>query len=472
MASSRKGAPEPEPRSSSGLNAIRGGLEDRVASCLGRHPRAGGRLAVAYSGGLDSAVLLHLLAGLRRKLGHPFGYSLSAVHIHHGLSPNADTWAAHCRRVCAELDIPLTVMRVAVEMAGEGPEAAARSARYREFARLDVDCLALAHHRDDQAETVLLQLLRGGGLKGLAAMPEARWLEGGKMSGQIRLIRPLLEISRSELETWAQIQGLAWIEDESNRQTHLSRNALRHAVLPLIERHFPGAAGILARSAGQFAEKAVLLDELADLDGQEALSPEGLEMKRLVALPEPRARNLLRRYLEQAGATLRQDGLREALRQILEARPDAQVELVFGDVTLRRFHGRVRAIASGEERGGFPASTMGRPSFVWRGEAELALGGSGKLRFERVEAGGIQLGPDAVSIRFRQGGERLRPDARRPRRALKDLLREAAIPPWQRDRMPLLYVGDRLAWVAGIGMDADLLAGPGEPGWRITWTPD
>lgn len=467
MANSRKGAPEPEPRSSSGLNAIRGGLEDRVAACLGRHPRAGGRLAVAYSGGLDSTVLLHLLAGLRRKLG----YSLSAVHIHHGLSPNADTWTAHCEGVCAELDIPLTVLRVAVETAGEGPEAAARSARYREFARLDVDCLALAHHRDDQAETVLLQLLRGGGLKGLAAMPEARWLEGGEISGEICLIRPLLEIARTELETWAQTHGLAWIEDESNRQTHLSRNALRYAVLPLIERHFPGAAGILARSAGQFAEKAELLDELADLDGQEALSPEGLDIQRLAALSEPRARNLLRRYLEQAGASLRQDGLREALRQIREARPDAQVELVFGDVSLRRYHGRVRAIASGEERGGFSASISGRPSFVWRGEAVLDLGDSGKIRFERVDAGGIRLGPAAVSIRFRQGGEGLRPDARRPRRALKDLLREAAIPPWQRDRMPLLYVGDRLAWVAEIGTDADFLAGPGEPGWRVTWTP-
>ena len=414
---------------------------------------------------MDSSVLLHLLAGLKRPLGYSFAFSLSAVHIHHGLSPNADTWAAHCEGVCAELDIPLTVIRVAVEAVGEGPEAAARSARYREFAQVHADCLALAHHRDDQAETVLLQLLRGGGLKGLAAMPEARWLEGGK----IRLVRPMLDISRAELETWAQAHGLAWIEDESNRQTHLSRNAVRHALLPLMERHFPGAAGVLARSAEQFAEAAGLLDDLADLDG---LSSEGLDIQRLAALPEPRARNLLRRYLEQAGASLRQGGLREALRQMIEARPDARVELVFGEVILRRFHGRVCAIPSGGKQTEPPVSAPTRPSFAWCGEAVLDLGGSGTLRFEPVESGGIRLGPDTVSIRPRRGGERLRPDARRPRRTLKDLLREAAIPPWQRDRMPLLYVGDRLAWVAGIGPDVDFLAGPGEPGCRLTWVPE
>lgn len=464
MASSRKAAPESAPGSGSGLNATLGGLEDRVVACLGRHLRPGVRIAVGYSGGLDSTVLLHLLAGLRR----PLGFFPSAVHIHHGLSPNADTWTAHCERVCAELDIPLTVIRVAVETVGEGPEAAARLARYHEFARLDADFLALAHHQDDQAETVLLQLLRGGGLKGLAAMPETRWLEGG----QIRLIRPMLDISRAELEAWARARGLAWIEDESNRQTHLSRNALRHVVLPLMERHFPGAAGVLAGSAGRFAEAAGLLDDLAELDGREALSPEGLDVRRLAALPEPRARNLLRRYLEQAGASLRQDGLREALRQMIEARPDAQVELVFGDVVLRRFHGQVRAVASGGEGRGVPVHSSGNPGFAWRGEAELDLGRSGTLRFEPVESGGTRLVPDTVSIRFRLGGERLRPDPRRPRRTLKDLLREAAIPPWQRDRMPLLYVGERLAWVAEIGTDADFLAGPGEPGWRVTWAPE
>lgn len=419
---------------------------------------------MGYSGGLDSSVLLHLLADLRG----PLGYMLSAVHIHHGLSANADAWAAHCVRTCEELDIPLRVIWVEFKPAGEGPEASARSARYREFARLDTDCLALAHHRDDQSETVLLQLLRGGGLKGLAAMPEARLLEGGR----ILLIRPLLEVARADLENCAHARGLAWIEDESNRQTHLSRNALRHEVLPLIVRHFPDAAGVLSRSAGQFAEAAGLLDALADMDGHQAEWSDGLEIRCLAALPEPRARNLLRRYLEQSGATLRKDGLREALRQILEARPDAQVELAFGDVTLRRYRGWIRAIASKAGWSGSHAQASYGPPWAWQGEAALDLGGEGKLILEPVEAGGIRLGPGQVAVRFRQGGERFRPDARRPRRMVKDLLREYAVPPWQRGRLPLIYVGDRLAWVAEIGPDADFLAGPGERGWHITWVQD
>lgn len=462
MGNSRKGASDSAPRSGLGLNASRRDPADRVAACISRHLPSGGRLSVAYSGGLDSTVLLHLLA----EPGSRLGYDLSAVHVHHGLSVNADAWTAHCERVCADLRIPLNVIRVDIEPTGEGPEGAARMARYREFARIDADCLALAHHRDDQAETVLLQLLRGGGLKGLAAMPEARWLEGGK----IRLIRPLLDIPRAELETWARSHGLAWVEDESNRLTHLSRNALRHGVLPLIERHFHGAAAVLARSAGQFAEAAGLLDALADLDAREALSPAGLDMARLAALPEPRARNLLRRHLEQAGATLRQDKLREALRQLLEARRDARVTLVFGDTTLYRFRGRVHAVVSA--RAGFPASASAGPGLAWRGEAVIDLGGSGKLHFESLQAGGVRLGPGAVGIRFREGGERLRPDAKRPRRPLKDLLRESAIPPWQRSRLPLVYVGDRLAWVAELGPDADFIASPGERGWRIAWTPE
>ncbi len=434
---------------------------DRVAACIERHLPHGGRLSVGYSGGLDSTVLLNLLAGLRGRLG----YALSAVHIHHGLSANADVWTAHCERVCAELHVPLRVIHVDVAPAGEGPEAAARAARYREFARLDVDGLALAQHRDDQAETVLLQLLRGGGPKGLSAMPEARRLE----SGRVQLIRPLLEISRAELAAWARARNLAWVEDESNLQTHFSRNALRLAVLPLIERHFPDSAAVLARSAGQFAETAGLLDALADLDGGEAGPLESLEIRRLAALPEARARNLLRRHLELAGATLRQDGLREGLRQILSARPEAQVELVFGAVALRRYRGRAWVIPATEVVSGVRQNKP-EQEIPWQGEAALAWAGS-QLRFQAMEDGGIRLRDDAVVIRSRLGGEHLRLDKKRPRRALKDLLRESAIPPWQRERLPLVYVGDRLAWVAGIGADADFVAGPGEQGWRITWTP-
>ncbi len=453
MASSRKAAPDSAVRSDPAPSASRRALTERVAACLQRHFPAGGRLVVGYSGGLDSTVLLHVLAALRG----PLGFTLSALHVHHGLSANADAWAAHCRRTCAGLEVPLRVERVAVTRAGAGPEAAARAARYAAFAALDADGLALAHQRDDQAETVLLQLLRGGGPRGLAAMPEARALG----SGGPRLIRPLLDMSRAELEAWGREHGLAWIEDESNRHTHLARNALRQEILPRLGQHFPDAVPALARAAAQFAEAAALLDALADLD---AGAPGELEVRHLAALPEARARNLLRRRLEAAGASLSQDGLREALRQILTARADARLQALFGEVALYRYQGRVYFVRPPRAAG---AVTGKR----WRGEAALDLGAAGTVRFEPAAGGGLRLGARPVSVRFRAGGERFRPAAGRPRRALKDLLRESGVPPWQRDRIPLLYVGDRLAWVAAIGADVECLAGPGEDGWRVTWTP-
>ncbi len=439
-------------------------LNSRVEACLRRYLPTPGRLVLGYSGGLDSSVLLHVLADLRSRPGVS-RFVLEALHVHHGLSPGADAWATHCARVCRDLDVPLRVERVRVDRGGEGPEAAARAARYRVYSRLDADALALAHHRDDQAETVLAQLLRGGGAKGLAAMPACRALAGGRL----RLLRPLLDVPRAWLLAWARDRGLEWVEDESNRQLHLTRNALRHEVLPLLESRFPGAGAILARAAGRFAETADLLDDLADLDGGEAPAAAGLALDRLAALPEPRARNLLRRHLERAGASLHPDALREGLRQLLSAREDAHPSVAFGEVSLRRYRGRALAVPSdrGKGRDEYPASPES-PS-LWRGEASLALGGGGILCFEPLVGGGVRLDPGPVTVRCRRGGERLRVAPNRPRRCLKDLLREAGIPPWQRDRLPLVYVGDHLAWVAGIGPDAAFRAGAGERGWLISW---
>jgi tRNA(Ile)-lysidine synthase len=436
-------------------------LNSRVEACLRRHLSPAGRLVVGYSGGLDSSALLHLLAGLRPGLG----FSLAALHVHHGLSPRADDWAAHCENVCRGLDVPLAVERVRVERGAEGPEAAARAARYRVFSRLDADALALAHHRDDQAETVLAQLLRGAGAKGLAAMPVCRVLAGGRL----RLLRPLLDVPRAWLVAWALDRGLEWAEDESNRQPHLTRNALRHEVLPLLESRFPGAGAILAAAAGRFVETAGLLDDLADLDGREAPTAAGLALDRLAALPEPRARNLLRRHLERAGASLHPDALRESLRQLLSAREDAQPSVAFGEVSLRRYRGRALVVPSDRGQGQDEAPASPESPRLWRGEASLPLGDGGTLRFEPLVGGGVRLDPGPVTVRRRLGGERLRVAPNRPRRCLKDLLREAAIPPWQRDRLPLVYVDDRLAWVAGIGPDAAFRAGAGERGWLISW---
>ena len=403
---------------------------------------------MGYSGGVDSTVLLALLADLRRE----FAFHLSAVHVHHGLSSQADAWVAHCREQCASLDLPLRVERVVVRRAGQGLEAAAREARYRVFAGLDADALALAHHRCDQAETVLLQLLRGAGIKGLAAMPQVRAL------GSVRLLRPLLAVSRGEIDIHARTHGLVWVEDASNSDTALRRNAVRHLLLPILEDLFPGAAVTLTQAAAQFAETAGLLDALARLDGAHA--QEGLELAHLAGLDGARARNLLRHYLELRGIPIRREHLHEALAQMLDARPDAEPRVDFGAASLRRFHGRVVLVNNPPP----PGSRM----WHWGGEALLHLGGAGSLRFTATMGAGVRL-PVEATVTRRAGGERLRPEGHRPSRTLKNLLREAAVPPWLRTSLPLIYVADELAWAAEIGADAAYQAAPGEAGWLISW---
>ncbi len=438
------------------MTAARDALVTEVATCLKRHIRPGSRLSVGYSGGLDSSVLLRLLADLRKAAG----FRLAAVHIHHGLSSQADAWAQHCTQVCRELDVPLEIHRVEVRPVGEGLEAAARAARYRVFRQLDTDFLALAHHRDDQAETVLLQLLRGASLKGLAAMPEVR-----SLTERLLLLRPLLAATRAEISAWATEHRLGWIEDQSNTDIRLVRNALRQEVIPKLTDCFPDASRALAQSAGQFAEAALLLDALADLDGRAAISADGLVLTVLNALPEPRARNLLRRFLAQAGVEIHQESLREALRQLLTARQDAQVRVDFGPCALRRH----RQWAVLERVQPAPESN---PVLSWHGETCLELGAAGCLLFQATTGEGVSLLPGNVSIRRRSGGERLRLGVGRPRRTLKNLLREAGVPAWQRERLPLVYVDESLVWAARIGADSDFLVKPGEPGWLISWQPN
>jgi len=434
------------------MTAARDALVVQVATCLKCHIQPASRLTIGYSGGLDSSVLLHLLADLRQSTN----FSLAAVHIHHGLFPQADAWAQHCAQVCRELEVPLEIHRVEVRPAGEGLEAAARAARYRVYGQLDTDFLVLAHHRDDQAETVLLQLLRGAGLKGLAAMPEARPL------AEIVLLRPLLAATRAEISAWATAHAIGWIDDESNADIRIARNALRREVMPSLTARFPDAPKALAQAAGQFAEAALLLDALADLDGSDAISADGLALSVLRALPEPRARNLLRRFLAQAGVDIHQEALCEALRQLLSARRDAQMRVDFGSCSLRRHRqwavlDRVRPVLES------------KPVLSWQGETCLDLGESGCLSFQPVTGAGVSLTPGEVTIRPRSGGERLRPGPGRPRRTLKNLLREAGVPAWQRAALPLIYVDEALVWAASIGADSDFLAKPGEPGWLISW---
>ncbi|MBW8328906.1 MAG: tRNA lysidine(34) synthetase TilS [Thiobacillus sp.] len=424
-----------------------------MADSLARHVSPHARLALALSGGLDSVVLLHVLLTLRDF--HPF--TLQAVHVHHGLSSHADAWADFCAQLCASHAVELTTHRVRVACDDPaGIEAAARRERQCIFAALEVDFLLTAHQQDDQAETLLLQLLRGAGPKGLAAMPELQQRPGWRAAQ----LRPLLGVARADLLGYAQMHGLDWVDDESNRDVRYRRNALRLQVMPLLAAHFPGSRATLARAAALQAEAAGLLDELAQLDAREAIAGDRLDCAALAGLSLSRARNLLRHFIEQHGQPMpsaRQ--LNEALHQLLDAKNDARVCVRLGQVEAWRYRGGAYLV---------PLAPAPAAPVRWQGEVSLWVPAAGaEVQMEAVVGTGLKravLTAGEVTLGVRQGGERLRLHAGGPHRSLKNLLQEQAISPWQRDRLPLLWCDGRLAWAAGIGLDADLLAAPGEPG--------
>jgi tRNA(Ile)-lysidine synthase len=433
-------------------------LEAHVAGVLARHVPPAARLVLGLSGGLDSSVLLHALVALRAR--HPF--ELAAVHVHHGLSRNADAWAAFCERLCATHAVPLTVVRVQLDRADPaGIEAAARQARSRAFADCDADFLLTAQHQDDQAETFLLQALRGAGPKGLAAMAECRRPAGARMAH----LRPLLAVPRATLHAAARAAGIAWVEDESNADTAYRRNALRHAVLPALRERFPAAAATLARAAAHQAEAADLLDELARLDAVGSVAGERLDCAALAALPRARARNLLRHFL--AGRGVRMPGVRrldEALRQVCEARVDARVRIALEGAELRRFRGGVYVA---------PAAPPPAPQ-LWQGEQTWPLPGLGILHLRRETGRGLPasaLVPACTTLDVRRGGERLRLATGGPTHSLKTLLQARALPPWERERLPVLRLDGAVLWAAGFGVNADWCVAADAPGWVPDWRP-
>jgi tRNA(Ile)-lysidine synthase len=453
-------------------------LAEAVAASLQRHQQFSRHLVVAYSGGLDSTVLLHLLNDLRQR--HLF--NLSALHVHHGLSPNADAWATHCASICAGLNIPLHIERVQVDARGQGVEAAARHARYRVFADVGAKVVAnvvthsdadgyvkapvgghlhtvlLAHHQDDQAETVLLQLARGASLRGMAAMPVLR-----PLTPEVQLFRPLLAFSRQQLVAFAQANGLRWIEDESNLDTTFSRNRVRHRLMPQLANVMPDIAPALVNAAAQFSESAELLDALAKADAAGMSPTRGVPVQHICSLPEPRARNLLRFWLHERGGQVHRQSLIEAVRQLCNAPSDSRTRVDFSGVSVVCSQGKVYLVDPRY------LSAPGSMSVLWQGESHLDLGVAGILHFVATKGAGIQLEPGATCIRFRQTGDRIRLSEKQAMRRLKDLLREAGIPHWQRAWLPMLEVKGGLAWVAEVGESADYQAGPDQPGWLISW---
>lgn len=310
-------------------------LLSRVGDFLAARVSADQTVSVGLSGGCDSVVLLHLLSRLN------LGGRLSALHVHHGLSPNADYWATFCASYCADLGVPLAVFRVAVDAdSGLGLEAAARQARYAVFSQEAGNCLLLGHHRGDQAETMLFNLLRGAGVNGAAGMRPERML------GEIRLLRPLLDTPRGEIEAYAREAGLNWIEDESNDNTRFSRNFLRHEVMHALVERFPAAEASLAQAANHFVEAAGLLDELADMDWQDVREGEVAVMMRLRAMSLSRLRNLLRYRLRTMGWRVPPtQRLEEFARQLQSAASDRHPELSLPDGRIWVVKGRLRWLA-------------------------------------------------------------------------------------------------------------------------------
>lgn len=448
-------------RSPDPLAGLRQTLQTRLVEWLGDASLAGRRIAVAFSGGRDSVALLHALVALRDATG----ILPAALHVHHGLSPQADAWVAFAENFCKALAVPLRVERVAVPAnSGRGLEAAARDERYRVFAECTADLLLLAHHRDDQAETLLFNLLRGAGVHGAAAMPALRRLPR-PAGADLLLGRPWLAVSRAAIDAYVAACQLDHIEDPSNLDQAFSRNHLRHDILPRLDERYPQAALSLANAARRFGEAAKLLDDLADLDLAELGRDGRLDWTRLSRLDVPRQKNLLHRWLAQHGEAVSSEaGLVEFLRQCRAAAADAQVAMAFGGLTLRRWQGQLYRVAAG--------NPVLSPPRVWHGEPVVAWGG-GELRMPESLGGDLRadLLAGRVEIRSRQGSEVIRLRAGGPSRQLRQLFQERGVPPWERPLLPFLWVDGRLAAVGGIGIAAEFQAAENQPSLAFDWRP-
>ena len=423
--------------------------------------KPGDRLTIALSGGVDSVVLLDILVRLSK---HAL-FTLSAVHVNHGISGNAIRWSRFCCNLCHAYDVPIHVAYLHIKkQSGASLEAIAREARYRIFRHMPTDYVVVAQHLDDQAETLLLQLFRGAGVRGLSAMPLVRKQDSGIAP---KILRPLLEISRSRIEAYARENQLTWINDESNDDTGFNRNFLRHDILPLLKKRYPNYPKTLLRTSRHLSEASQLLDELAAMDSENCVVSGQLKIERVRTLSFQRAKNLLRYTLLQQNIMLPSTAkMEDIIKQLLSANSDNQLHIVFGDNEIRCFRNTVYIL---------PRKPLAQDceQCTWHGEPRVELQQlSGSISFTQVKNHGIspqKLCNEPVIIRFRQGGERFTPACNRPRKSLKNLLQEASIPPWQRNGIPLLFCGEQLVWVPGIGIDCEFQVKLGETGILPSW---
>ena len=417
-------------------------------------------MTVALSGGVDSVVLLHLLYELQKT--HHF--TLNATHVNHGLSKNADKWVKFCEKLCTQLSVPLDVHYVKLpQKKSLGIEGEARGLRYEKLFQSKSDLIVLAHHADDQAETFLLQLIRGAGVKVLSSMAH--------FDDARKLWRPLLNTSRSDIEKYSKQYKLKWIEDESNLNIDFDRNFIRTKVLPILKNRFNHIIKVIYRSSTHLAEAQDLLDDLAKLDLKNHLKSinykHKLKVNTLNKLSHSRAKNVLRYWLEINGQLMpSKDLLDELLRQVLHAKKDAELKIELSkEFEIRRYKDEIYLVKKNQY-------VQKKYEIVWQGESEILLPNGQQLKFKKVKGRGISLEKmknKKLMISDRKGGEFFKPDSKRPTKKVKQFLQESNLPPWEREKLPLIFVDNDLVFLPNFGVDINWQTKPKEDGLVLTW---
>lgn len=411
------------------------------------------------------------------------GISLWVFHVHHGLSPHADDWLAHVEGAAGELGVGVDHRRVTIPNDGSGIEAAARKLRYAALGEMcrahGATLLLTAHHLDDQAETVLLQLLRGSGLAGLSGMDADNRAPGLLGDGELAMARPLLAQSRAALEAYAQEHGLRWVEDESNQDPRYTRNALRHQVMPALAANFPGFQARLARGAMHVASAQRLLDELAADDLAACQEGEAIDLACLERLSADRVDNLMRHLFAVRGLAMPSTAwMHEMVAQLLSAREDAQLKVTHPGCHIRRHRGKLYLTPHLPDLAGMrdpdDIGVLDREgqSFRWQGETSIAFPDyGGVLHFEPAEQGfdPAWLRAQTLTIDFRKGGERLKLAGNRPSRGLKAHYQALGVPAWERERLPTVSRDFDLLFAAGIGMDCRHWSASGQALIGLRW---
>ena len=417
-------------------------------------------ILLGFSGGLDSCVLLHLLANMQTQLN----FKLKAIHVHHGLTSSADDWLNFCKEKCKLLDIEFYDIKVKINKKSSlGIEGEARELRYEAIKKKQKGIVALGHHQNDQAETLMLQLLRGSGLKGLAGMPE--------FDEKRKFWRPMLNIKKELIEKYASENNIKYIEDESNEDVNFDRNFIRKKVLPLIESRYPASIETISRSASNISEGYQINELLALDDSKNAMSDDGsyLLIENLIKLPNLRAINLIRWWLSFNGLLMpSKKNVEELFRQVRLIKKDTSLNVkISNDRAIRAFGDKIFIVSM--------MNNLDSYHFKWVGQEEIELPNKSKLHFVKTKKGGLslsKLGVNTLDIKGRIGGEKLKPLPNQPSRSLKYLFQKADIPHWERDQFPLVYANEQLVAVPNLGVQFEYQSKVGEDGYQIKWLRD